>query len=162
MKAAMSKEGAQDFVTRQRGIMESESPFRRKFIMISATVFSVLSLAVSLFWLIRADSANTMDEDIKMIEETTGDIIETHAFDLCAGFADIDVQDWHDICGTEGCTTDLHEVDTNWHTIFEYNGVVMIFTTFSFIIVAIGACSVYARIIGAFCATFWNLSLIHI
>ena len=66
--------------------MEIEAPFRRKCIATCATIFSVLSFGVSLFWLIRADSANTMDEDFTFLEENTGIKIDTHAFDLCAGF----------------------------------------------------------------------------
>ena len=136
--------------------MENEAPFRKKCIGISGSVFAILSFAVSLFWLIRADSANTMDDDFTPIEEDTRIEIDTHAFDLCAGFEGTTMEDWLEICGKEGCFDKTSEINTNWHTIFEYNGVVMIFLTFSYLLVAIGSCSVYARVMGSLCATCWN------
>lgn len=150
----MSKEGAKDFMSRQREIMETETPFRRKCIARSAILFSVLSFGVSLFWLIRADSANTLDEDANI--ELSGVEIDTHVFDYCAGFLGVSVEDLLDVCGVDQCSYTESDIDTNWHTIFEYNGVVMIFLTVSYAIVAIGACFVYARVLGAVCSTFWN------
>ena len=68
----MTKEKAKDFVSRQKEIMENETPFRRKFIAWSASITAILSFGISIFWLVRADSANMMDDDFIPIEEATG------------------------------------------------------------------------------------------
>ena len=67
--------------------------------------------------------------------------------------------DFHEICGGElGGDTDscLKDFDTRWTTVFEYNGVVLLFLSFSYATVAVGAFVYLARVIGAGCTVFWN------
>ena len=67
--------------------------------------------------------------------------------------------DFHEICGGElGGDVDscLKDFDTRWTTVFEYNGVVLLFLSLSYAAVALGAFVYLARVIGAGCTVFWN------
>ena len=123
-------------------------------IAISSGVCSIVSFFVSLFWIIRAASMNSMNDDWETFGDRIGVDVDTHAYDLCAGFAGVEGSEYIDICGSdENC---IDEVDTGWHHVFEFNAVVLFMLFLTFAISSLGACFVYARLLGAFCFQIWS------
>ena len=119
---------------------------------------AIFCFAISVYWMARADSANRYDADADKLRVMD---IDTHMYNQCAGFAsDVSYVDFHEICGgdlggdIDGC---LKDFDTRWTTVFEYNGVVLLFLSFSYAAIAVGAFIYRARVIGVGCMVFWKI-----
>lgn len=119
-----------------------------------AAAASIFCLSVSIYWIARADSANRYEADAEKLRISDND--QTHLFNQCAGMAaDVSYVELHEICGEDydGCRKDFN---TRWTTVFEYNGVILLFLSLSYASVAVGAFIYLARVIGAGCTIFWN------
>ena len=157
MSSDNAKAQAKSLIEEYRAKYKTETSFERNGMAICAAILAVLAIGISIFWLARANSANMLNKDyeeavdrLSLETETT-----THAFDLCGNFIGVESEDIFEICGVDHneCVKDI---DTKWHLLFEFNGVILFFLGISFGVMSLGACFVYARLIGSVCVTLWN------
>jgi len=116
--------------------------------MMSGIVISILSMACAVFWLARANSARAYDNDAYISDWKDN----RSAFDMCMGFRGVSKERIEDVCEDTPCTMDIQ---TGWRTTFEFNGVVMLFTSLSFLMIAMGSMSMMCLVNGAMCARCW-------
>lgn len=132
--------------------MKRESKGAKYCIAGLAAFVALFCFGLSLYWMIRADSANLLDRDQP---SGFGDGMGIHLYDSCGQASDLSYVDLHEICGEdqESC---LSNFDTNWHVIFEFNGVVLLFVSIAYATVAVGAFFYHIRLIGAIASCFMN------
>ena len=151
----MDYQGRKNTIAAFRHIIANETKGKKVCLAGSAALCVLMCFASSTFWLVRAESANGMDSEWDDFYSVMGITVDTHAFDMCGLFGEVPQEDLIDICGVDmGCLEG--GIDTKWHVIFEFQGVVIFFLMISFLLALCGTWQVQLRLCGLLCGICWN------